>query len=165
MTIGPWSTRGHEVHRAAVHFDARRERALVCVQSRERRQKGRMDIEQAPREALDEARRQDAHESRERHEARRKALDRGSKRGVEGFSRGVASMLHHAGRDAARRGNAQPFGLRSVADHRAHRQPGFDKRLHVAAAAGDEDDDQIQDRPGPIMASARTQRAKSSPFT
>ena len=66
-----------------------------------------MDVEQPLAVARDERRREHAHEAGERHQARREALDLGGERGIESFACGMAAVLDHAGRDAARRGDAE----------------------------------------------------------
>jgi hypothetical protein len=99
----------------------------------------------------------------EQHEARREALDFRAKRRFERLAAREGAMLDHARSYATGRGELEALGIRAVADHAAHRQTGLEQRLQVAAAPGNQRDDQVSRRP--IIASGRTQRSKSCALT
>ncbi len=86
-----------------------------------------------------------------------------AERSVEGFAACEGAVLHHTRRNAARGRELEPLGVGAVGDDGAHREAGVEQRLQVAAAPGDQRDDQAPRRP--IIASGRTQRSKSSPET
>jgi hypothetical protein len=136
---------GDEVHRAAVNAHAGFKRPPVRIQSRESGQQRGMDVHDPALVALDERRREDAHETRQHDEVRPVAVDLGSERRLERGAVGKRTVVDHGGRDAAPGGNAEAARLRIVADDDgdARRQARIEHRLHVAAAPGDQDDQRL----------------------
>jgi hypothetical protein len=131
---------GHEMHGAAMHLDTGSECPGVRVQSRKRRQERRMDVQQATMEAPHESRREDPHESGQRDELRGMTVDRIGEGRFECLARGKLAVRHRARGDTACPRDRQSARVGDIADYRRHREPGIEQRLHVAAAARDEDD-------------------------
>jgi hypothetical protein len=71
------------VHGGAVLGVARRERALVRVQTRMERQQGRVDVQQPPGVVAHEAGREDAHEAGQDHEVGGVRVDATCELGIE----------------------------------------------------------------------------------
>jgi hypothetical protein len=104
-----------------------------------------MDIDHAVAPGGDEARRQQPHEAGEADELGARRLERAVEGAVELGARGVVAMRHDRGADAGGRG-AGEAGRRGLIRQHQHdlgrrigRAAGLDQRLHVAAAAGDQD--------------------------
>ena len=107
------------MHGAAVYAHAGFERAAVRVESRERGQQRRMDVDQPPGVTLDERIGEYAHETGEHDEVGPVAVDRFDQRGVECSAVGVTPMIYRARRyaalDALSQGRAHPGSLLSTA--------------------------------------------------
>lgn len=141
----------HEVYGRAVHAATRINSALMRVEAREKRQKGRMNVENLPLELRDEALRQNAHEAREHDHGRLVAADDVREFGFKGLARIVGLVVHGDGVDARSPGDVEPSRLRAVGNDRrnacvAGGLPVFlaarsKDRLEVAAAAGDKNYD------------------------
>src|SRR5512139_1007337 len=86
---------------SAMDLDARRERALVRVESRERREQGGMNIQETPRVALHEGLGEYAHETREHDEIGRVAVDDLGERRIERRAGVEALVIHDLDRDPA----------------------------------------------------------------
>ncbi|ABA49524.1 hypothetical protein BURPS1710b_1125 [Burkholderia pseudomallei 1710b] len=138
--------RNHEVDGCAVQRDARVERLLMRMNALEARQQRRMDVEHPPLIFGDERRRENAHEAGEHDEIGGEAVDFGGERRIEAVAAVERAVVDDGRRDAVRRrefeaGRAQPVGnhggdLGGPAFARAGAYDG----LHVAAAAGNQDD-------------------------
>lgn len=138
---------GHEMDRCAVHLDAHGQCLLVRMQPGKAGQQRRMDIEQASCVALHEARRQDAHETRQHHQIRREAVDGRGQGGVEAVAVGEGLVVDHGGGDAVRSRKPEAGGVRAVGDHGGDApRPALglacaDDGFHIRAASGNENDD------------------------
>src|SRR5471030_2289233 len=131
----------YKMNRAAMHFDTRGERAFVRVQARKSRQERGMDVEKAVGVARDEPRREDAHEPGEGDPFGRMLRDLSGQRRIETLAGAVLLIPDDRSRHAAGCGDRETRSLRPVADYGRNRQAGVEDRLHIAAAAGDEDDE------------------------
>ena len=142
---------GDEVHRRAAHLAAGLDRPPVRVQARERRQQRRMDVEHAAFVA--------AHEAGVRMRMKPASATRSGdasialgQRGVEGLARREAGGRPPRWRcraRARRRGRRRAARLLITAAMRACQRFGRARahdRLHVRAAAGDQDDDVLHRR-------------------
>src|SRR5205823_2427310 len=108
---------------------------LVRIEPRKGGQERRVDVEEAPLVASNEARSQYAHKTGHRYKARPVALDLARQGFVERLAALEFRMLDERRRNIARARKGEARCVRSVADDSRDRQPGFDERLHVAAAA------------------------------
>jgi hypothetical protein len=95
-------------------------RALVRVQTGERRQQGGVDVEQPPFEMRDEGGREDAHEARQHHQRRLESPDRRRQCDIEAFARGKGLVIDHRRGQTPLAGEGQPAGIGPVADHGRH---------------------------------------------
>ena len=117
--------------------------ARMRVQTGEGRQQGGMDVDQTALVMQHEGSAQDPHEAGKDDQIRRMAVDLGGQCGVESGAVGIVAVAHHPRGYAMRGGDFQPFRLRLVADDTGEfdRQASLQQGLHIAATAGDEDDD------------------------
>ena len=115
----------------------------MCVDAGIGRQQRRVNIDQLAAVALDEMVGEDAHEARQCDHVGRMAVYRCGQCGIEGCAVRIVPVRHDGGRDAVRLGDLQSLRIGAVADDRrdAAGQVRLQQRLHVAATAGDEDDD------------------------
>src|SRR5258708_25103361 len=104
-----------------------------------------MDVEVPAEMTQNQAAAKDAHETRERDKIGRMLLDRLDERSVERLARGELALIDDRGGNARLRGELEAGGVGAVADHRGdlRREPRAHDRLHVAAAAGDQDHDRF----------------------
>src|SRR5215204_6296140 len=133
--------------RAAVDAHAGLERPPMRVEAREQRQQRRMDVQHPPGPAVDEPRRQDAHEAGKAEELdamRQKLL---VERTLEGLALRIGLVVDDRGCDPGGRRPREAFRVRPVRDHQRDlgrvvgRLGGLDQRRHVGTAAGNEDGD------------------------
>src|SRR5712664_2418339 len=117
----------HEMHGTAVQLHSRLQCSWVGIEARERGKKRRMDVEHPAGIALDESRREDAHEASKRDETWRKPIDFPGEERFERLAAGEGAVLDDAGRDAMRGGYLEALCVRAVADHGGHRQSGVDQ--------------------------------------
>ena len=141
----------HQVHRAAGELAARVNGALVRVQPGEGRQQRGMDVDQPPRVARDETRREDAHEPGQHHDGGVMAVDHLGQRGVEGLAAVESLVIQHLGGDALLAREREAPGIGLVTHHGRHAgvqgaRPalllrGTHDGGHVGAAARDQNHD------------------------
>ena len=136
-----------EMHRATVDPHTFFKRPLMRVQTGEGWQQRRVDVEQATFVMTHEIGRQNAHETSQHDQIGCKTVDAFSQRGIEGFAPGKCLVVDVMRCDSCLGGRLQTFGIRPVADHGSDidRQiagiAGGDQRFHIAATAGNQDDD------------------------
>ena len=105
-----------------------------------------MNVEQTPLEARHEVSGEDAHESGQRQDVRRMLFDALGQHRFECLSRCVTAMIDALDGNAALRCPRQTVRIRPAGYDRSNANRPFfarrriDDRPHVAAAAGDEDD-------------------------
>src|SRR5215211_79236 len=132
---------------AAVDAHAGLERPPVRVEAREQRQQRRMDVQHPSGPAVDEPRRQDAHEAgtAEELDAMRQKLP--IERALEGLALRISLVVDDCGCNPGGGRPCEAFRFRPVRDRQgdfgriARRLGGLDQRRHVRAAAGNEDGD------------------------
>ena len=138
--------RRDEMDRAAVNAYPFFESALVGVQAGEGRQQRGVNIHQATGVVADKTIGQDAHETGQNDQIRLETINALGQRRIEGGAPGKALVVNVMGDDSRLGGSFQALGIRSVTDHGSDvdRQvasiAGGDQRFHVAAAAGNQDD-------------------------
>src|SRR4051794_27793573 len=105
-----------------------------------------MNIDQAARETFQKSVTENAHESRQHDEIRFSACDCIGQRCVKIGTRGKTRMAHHLSVDAMSRGDSETGRVGLIGDHGTdlRRQARLQQRLHIAAAAGNQDDDALQ---------------------
>jgi hypothetical protein len=109
--------RRDEMHRAAVDFHAIGQRALMRVQALVGGQQGRVDVEHPARPALDEPRRQQAHEAGETDDLDAARLQRRLHRALEFLAGFELPMVDGERLDALRRGRREARRVRAVRQH------------------------------------------------
>ncbi|KAG1246991.1 hypothetical protein G6F65_020394 [Rhizopus arrhizus] len=135
------------MHRAAVYAHPRRQSLGVGVQPGKCRQQRGVDIDQPAGIVVDEARGQDAHETRQNDVVGRVAVDFSGQGGVERFAAGVVLMVQGCRANALCGGPFQAAGIRPAGDDGGDfGRPTlvaarFGQRLHVAAPPRDQDDE------------------------
>jgi hypothetical protein len=135
------------MHRTAVNANTLRQRTLMGVQARKRGQQRWMNIHQTPLVVTNETFSQDTHEASQHHKIRRKLIDTFGERSIEGFTTGKALVINEMGDDSRFGCRFEALGLRPVADHggdidrQAAGIAGGNQGFHVAAPAGNKDDD------------------------
>lgn len=123
------------------------ERPLVRVQAGEGRQQRGVDVHQAPCVTADETFAEDAHETGQHDQIRRKTVDALGQGGIEGLPPGKGLVVDVMRDDAGLGGCLQPCRIGPVTDHGGDVDgqiagiAGGDQCLHVAATAGNQDDD------------------------
>src|SRR5688500_15846763 len=157
--------RRHEVDRAAMDARARGEHAPVRAKTVKRRQERRMDVHEAPGEAADEAVPEDSHETGEHDEIGGVPLDLVAQCASEGGAVGVSAMSDDMSGDPVRVRGGESCDAGHVADHCGDigGELGPEQRRHVAAAAGNEDDEALQAYATVVCASSPT-RASITPM-
>ena len=143
---------GDEMDARPARLAARLDRTPVRLQPGERRQQRRMDVDEAAVEAAHEGGAEDAHEAGQRDDVGAVALDALGERVVEVLAVRERAVIDDLGGDAALAREREPAGVGAIADHGGDvRVPvivgaGAHDRLHVGAAARDEDDDVLHRR-------------------
>src|SRR5574343_1174401 len=139
--------RCNEMHGAAMDTHPFVQRALVGMQAGEGWQQRGVDIHQAAFVVAHEAFAEDTHEAGEDDQIGRKTVDALGQRGIEGLAPGEGLVVDVMRGDAGLGCCLQALGIRPVADHGGDVDgqiagvAGGDQRLHVAATAGNQDDD------------------------
>ena len=134
---------------AAGHAATRRQRAFVGVQAGERRQDGRVDVHQAAFVTGAKFGGKDAHETGEDDQIGLVSIDFFHHGLIEGAAGGEIFVVQAVGRDAALRSPCQTGGGCAVAQDGGDadiRNTGVDDGLHVAAAAGNQNNDVFHGR-------------------
>lgn len=156
----------HKMHRRAVHAHACGQRLGMGIQTRKRRQKRRMDVHQPALIPIDKTGRKDTHETREYHDIRSMGIDARSQRHVKLGALRISAVIDALGRNIVFAGESQTLGIGPVADDRnnprgpSFQRTGIDDRLHIAAAAGNQDDDVFH----AAKCITRILRAKAGPW-
>ena len=105
-----------------------------------------MDVHQPARIPIDKTSREDAHETRKYHDIRSVGVDACGQRGVKIGALRISAVIDALGRNIVFAGESQTLGIGPVADDRnnprgpSFQRTGIDDRLHIAAAAGNQDD-------------------------
>ena len=130
------------MHRATMHFHPGLKRALMRMQAGKRRQQRWVDIDNAARIAIYKTLRKDAHKPGEHNKVRIKRINFCGQRRIKGLAADELLMVDNAGRDIVCIRERQTFSVGPVANDglNVKRQLRLDKRLHVAAAPGYEND-------------------------
>ena len=128
-----------EVHGHAGLLDARRERFLDCVRTREVRQEGRMDVDGG--EAREEDWSEEVHVPGADDELGAVLAEPVGHRRVARLARGVVGKLERPGGHAGRSRAFERGRLPDVRRDGDDRQVGVEERLQVRAASRDEDAD------------------------
>ena len=134
---------GDEMHRGAMHPHPGLQSTPVGVQAGERRQQTGMDVEQATSVATDEGIGEYPHEAGQYHQIRRQGIDQLGQGRVEGLPGRVSLVIQYPGCNAVTGGKLQTAGVRPVGDDGDNACTGDlrpDDGFHVAATAGDEND-------------------------
>ena len=127
-----------------MHPHAGLEGLAVGVEAREGRQQAGVDVEEAAGVAGDEGVGEHAHEAGQHHQVGAVGVDGIGQGRVEGLAAGVGLVVNHLGDDALVDGKGEALGVGAVGDDGGDFGAGDlrpDDGLHVAAAAGDEDDE------------------------
>jgi len=92
---------------------------LVRIEARVSRQQGRVDIQDLALVVLDEPRAQNAHETGENQQVRRKLIKFRSNRAIEGFTIVEIAMLDAGGLDAGLPRAREAIRIGAIAEHQA----------------------------------------------
>src|SRR5215218_7439802 len=133
--------------RAAVDAYAGLERPPMRVKAGEQRQQRRMDVQHPSGPAVDEPRRQDAHEAGKAEELDAMRQKLSVERALQSLALRIDLVVDDRGCDPGGRRPREAFRVRPVRDHQRvlgrvlRRLGGLYQRRHVRAAAGNEDGD------------------------
>ncbi len=115
------------------------------VQSRERRQKTGMNIDQPTRIAIDKAVGQDTHETGQHHQMGLMGIYQRGQCGIKRFAAGKVTVRERMGGNATVAGQIESRGLGFVAQHSLHLKNRpvvrvFQQRLQIGASPGNQHD-------------------------
>ena len=136
---------GHEMHGGARDSHAMVERLPLRVESGECRQEGGVDVQNAVREGLDQRGTHQAHETGQADQIDASGAEQIDQRAVVGVAVRIVARVEVDRLDARVTCAAEARGVVAVGDHHGNRRVepavtnGVDDRLHVRAAAGDQD--------------------------
>jgi len=140
--------RRHKMYARPVQPHPGRERAPVRMQPRESGQQRRMDIEQTPCVMPDEIFAKYPHEPGQHDQVRRININGSPQGNIELVSVGIIGMRDNRRFDTLARGKREASGIGAITDNRRNARTGNirpDNSLHVAAPAGNKDDNGFHD--------------------